>query len=237
MKITMSIIMPCYNEINLIEESICRISKILNKNNLFKIIIVDDGSKDGTNKWLKKNINDYFKNIKYKIVYLEKNIGKSGAIQSGFKYIEGEYLGLIDLDLEYDLNDLIEIYHILAKDKNTDAIFGSRNIGNKLKIRKHKINELAVKINTKIFNFLFNQSITDLHSGLKVLRSKIFEKVQLNSKGFEFEIDLSSKLAKNKFLIKEVGISYLGRTKKEGKKITFIDGIMSYYYLFKFYLR
>ena len=99
-----------------------------------------------------------------------------------------------------------------------------------------KINELAVNINTKIFNFLFNQSITDLHSGLKVLKTKIFADIHLTSKGFEFEIDLSSQLAKNNFIIKEVGISYLGRTKKEGKKITFIDGIMSYYYLFKFYL-
>tara|TARA_Y100000590_G_scaffold78394_1_gene87098 strand:+ start:6842 stop:7555 length:714 start_codon:yes stop_codon:yes gene_type:complete len=230
-----TIIIPCYNEINIIEKSISRISNIINNNKLFKIVIVDDGSKDGTREWLQKNIDQYFININYQIIYLENNLGKSQAIQKGIENIEGNYVGLIDADLEYDLNDLIEMYNIINKDNTLDAIFGSRNLGNKLKIRKHKINELAVRINTILFNFLFNQSITDLHSGLKVLKSNVFHNIQLNSKGFEFEIDLSSQMAKNNYVVKEFGISYLGRTKKEGKKITFIDGIKSYYYLLKFY--
>ena len=235
MTIKITIIIPCYNEINIIEKSISRISNIIHNNKFFKIVIVDDGSKDGTREWLQKNIDQYFININYQIIYLENNLGKSKAIQEGISNIEGNYVGLIDVDLEYNLNDLIEMYNIINKDNTFDAIFGSRNLGNKLKIRKHKINELAVRINTILFNFLFNQSITDLHSGLKVLKSNVFQNIQLNSKGFEFEIDLSSQMAKNNYVVKEFGISYLGRTKKEGKKITFIDGIKSYYYLLKFY--
>jgi hypothetical protein len=95
------------------------------------------------------------------------------------------------------------------------------------------LNDIAVRLNTLIFNFLFNQSISDLHCGTKLIHKKVFENIKLSINDFGFEIDISSKIAKTNFKIYEYGISYIGRTFEEGKKITWIDGILSYYYLFK----
>ena len=90
------------------------------------------------------------------------------------------------------------------------------------------------KFNTLLFNLLFGQSLSDIHCGLKIIHRDVYKKINLSVNDFGFEIDLASQIIKNNFFIYEVGVSYYSRTKKAGKKITWIDGIKSYFYLFKF---
>lgn len=232
MKINLSIIIPVYNEINLIEDFSLKLKETF-KNVDTKYIFVDDGSSDGTNEILNKNIKEIYRNEKIEILNLKKNYGKGYAVRKGFEYIEGDFVIFIDSDMEYNPNDALEMYNIVRANNRIKILFGSRYMGGKIQHRKHLLNDIAVRLNTLIFNFLFDQSITDLHSGTKIIHKTVIDNLKLTINGFGFEIDISSKIAKKDYRIYEYGISYLERTKKEGKKITVIDGILSYYYLFK----
>ena len=232
MNINLSIIVPSYNELNTIEEFTLNLKKTF-INESVKFIFVNDGSTDGTKEWLNKNIPIIFKSKYYKIINLEKNIGKGGALRQSFLYTEGQYILLIDSDLEYSSGDALEMYNLVKSDHTIDVLFGSRYLGGKIQHRIHYFNDMAVRINTFIFNLLFSQSITDLHCGTKIFRKTILNKLNLSINDFGFEIDISAQIAKNDFKIYEYGISYLSRTKEEGKKITFYDGLLSYFYLFK----
>ena len=140
---------------------------------------------------------------------------------------------LIDSDLEYDPKDAFELYSIAKNNEAIDVIHGSRYLGGKTQLRKHFLNDLAVRFNTSIFNILFKQSITDLHTGLKIIKSSLLRNLNLTLNRFGLEIDLSSQIVKHNYNIFEYGVSYFERTKSEGKKINFIDGLLSYYFLFK----
>jgi len=232
MKIDLSIIVPSYNEVNFIEKFSIKLNKVFEEVET-KFIFVDDGSTDGTKQWIKENIPKIFCNQKIEIVDLIKNKGKGAAIRQGMLFAEGKYIMLIDSDMEYDPSDALEMYKIIMKNEFIDVFFGSRYMGGKIQYRIHYFHDLAVRLNTFIFNFLFGQSITDLHSGTKIFKKEILNNIYLSVNGFGFEIDLSTQMAKNKYKIYEYGISYFERTKEEGKKITLMDGFLSYYYLFK----
>jgi glycosyltransferase involved in cell wall biosynthesis len=232
MSIKASIVVPIYNEINLIEKFINKLNLTFSKLNI-KFIFVDDGSNDGTQKWLKVNIPLIFESEKYKLLTLKKNNGKGFAVRKGIKYIEGNYTIFIDSDLEYDPIDALAIFNIAKGNENINALFGSRYIGGKLQLRRHFFNDIAVRINTWIFNVLFNQSITDLHSGTKLIKNNLLKKLELSLNGFGHEIDISSQISKKNVNIYETGISYIERTFEEGKKITVIDGLLSYIFLFR----
>lgn len=232
MSIKASIVIPIYNEINLIEKFINKLNSTFSKLSI-KFIFVDDGSNDGTQKWLKKNIPLIFESEQYKLLTLKKNNGKGFAVRKGIKYIEGNYTIFIDSDLEYDPIDALTIFNIAKENENINALFGSRYIGGKLQLRRHFFNDIAVRINTWIFNVLFNQSITDLHSGTKLIKNNLLKKLELSLNGFGHEIDISSQISKKNVNIYETGISYIERTFEEGKKITVIDGLLSYIFLFR----
>ena len=140
---------------------------------------------------------------------------------------------LQDADLELDVKDSKEIYDIISNDKSIDCIFGSRYLSGKLKRHNYFINELAGKFNTFVFNLFFGQSLSDIHCGLKVFKREVYEKIDLHVNDFGLEIELASQIIKNNFQVYEVGVSYFSRTVKAGKKITWIDGLKSFYYLFK----
>ena len=169
----------------------------------------------------------------FELILLNKNYGKGYAVREGIKKIEGEYVLLIDSDLEYNPKDALELYLIAKKNEAIDVINGSRYIGGKIQLRKHFLNDLAARFNTFIFNILFKQSITDLHTGVRIIKSSLIKNLNLTLNRFGLEIDLSSKIVNANYNIFEYGVSYLERTKSEGKKINFIDGLLSYYFLFK----
>ena len=149
----LSIIIPIYNEINLIDQFVRKLIEVFDQTKT-KFIFIDDGSKDGTKEFLIKNISNLINPKNFKLILLKKNYGKGYAVRQGFKEIEGKYVLLMDSDLEYDPKDALELYLIAKKDNNIDVLHGSRYIGGKIQLRKHFFNDLAVRINTYIFKHL-----------------------------------------------------------------------------------
>ncbi len=227
-----SIIIPIYNEINSLN-SLCYKIKDTFKDLKIKYIFVDDGSKDGSLNWLKDNLELVFSKKEFELIILKKNFGKGYAVKEGIKKTEGKYTIFLDSDLEYEPRDVLEMYHVVRENTNINVLYGSRNVGSKIQLRRYFMNKIAVKINTWIYNFLFNQSLTDLHTGSKIINTDLLKKLNLNTNGFGLEIVMSSEIARRNINIFEYGISYYERTVEQGKKITFADGIKSYYFLFR----
>ena len=234
MSVSFSIIIPVYNEVDIIEKFVDKLQKTFGHLKV-KYIFVDDGSKDGSKNWLENNLQKFIDKNNYELILLNKNKGKGFAVRKGIEKIQGNYTIFIDSDLEYNPVDALELYNIVNENKNKKikVLFGSRYIGGKLQLRRHFFNDIAVRLNTWIFNILFNQSITDLHSGTKIIENKLLKSLNLTLNGFGHEIDISSQISSKKINIYETGISYIERSFEEGKKITIIDGILSYYFLFK----
>ncbi len=227
-----SIVIPVYNEINSLK-SLCSKLKDTFKHLKIKYIFVDDGSKDGSLSWLKNNLQLVFSKKEFELIILQKNYGKGYAVKEGIKIAEGKYTIFLDSDLEYEPKDLLEMYNVIIENNNIEVLYGSRNLGSKTQMRRYFMNKIAVKINTWIFNFLFNQSLSDLHTGSKIINTNLLRDLNINTNGFGLEIVMSSEIAKRNINIFEYGISYYERTFEQGKKITFADGIISYYFLFR----
>jgi len=230
-KFNLSIIIPIFNEEQYINELFLGLKKYFNQEGI-EIIVVNDGSDDESHKILEKLKNNTYK-FKYNLINLNKNYGKGYAVNQGAKKSSGKYILLQDADLELDLKDSKEIYEIISNDESIDCIFGSRYLSGKLKKHNYFINEFIGKFNTFIFNILFGQSLSDIHCGLKIFKRNVYKSIKLSVNDFGLEIDLASQIIKNNYFIYEVGVSYFSRTFEAGKKITWVDGFKSYYYLFK----
>ena len=227
--IKLSIIIPVYNEIKTIEKLI---KKILKLNIKKQVIVVDDGSSDGTQLILKK-----FKNKIDKLIIHNKNRGKGAAIKSAQKFVKGKYVGIQDADLEYNPKDLIRIVFEMEK-KKYDIIYGSRVL-NKSMFKNtqnftHVIRIWGNIFLTKVSNFLNGQNLTDAHTCYKVMDSRIFKKIRLKEKGFSFCPEITTKLSLMNLNIKEFPITYSGRTYEQGKKITAFDGLDALFVLAKY---
>ena len=227
--IKLTIIIPVYNEIKTIEKLI---NKILKLNIKKQLVVVDDGSSDGTELILKK-----FKKKIDKLIVHNKNLGKGAAIKSGQKFAKGKYTGIQDADLEYDPKDLVRIVSEMEK-KNYKIMYGSRVLNKSMfKNTKNFTHIIRIWGNiflTKISNFLNRQNLTDAHTCYKVFDSKIFKKIKLEEKGFSFCPEITTKISLMKINIKEFPINYMGRTYEEGKKITAFDGLDALYVLVKY---
>ena len=227
--IKLTIIIPVYNEIKTIEKLIKKILKI----DIYKqLIIVDDGSSDGTQLVLKK-----YKKFINKLIIHKKNLGKGAAIKSGQKYVKGKYVGIQDADLEYDPRDLKKIVNEMDK-KKLKVMYGSRVLKkNKFKNTQSFTHIVRIWGNiflTKVSNFFNKQQLTDAHTCYKVFDSKIFKKIRLKEKGFSFCPEITTKISMMNLEIKEFPINYIGRTYEQGKKITAFDGIDALYVLAKY---
>ena len=228
----LSIVIPVFNEINFLNKLFDQIELYFNKENI-EIVVVDDGSTDGSSNLLNelKKKNNY--KFLFKLIKLDINSGKGKAIQTGIKNSEGEYILLQDADLELDIKDAKEMFDMITKNKDIKCIFGSRYLSGKLKKNNYFFNNLVGKINSLIFNIFFSQSLSDVHCGLKILHRSVIEKIKLSVNDFGIEIDLASQIVRNNFFIYEFGVSYFFRSKAQGKKITWVDGLKSFYYLIK----
>ena len=228
----LSIVIPVYNEINFLEKLFEQLLLYFNTKNI-EIIFVDDGSTDGSNNVLRdlQKKNNY--KFSFKLVKLDINSGKGNAIQTGIKNSVGEYVLLQDADLELDTKDAKEMFDMIIANKDIKCIFGSRYLSGKLKKNNYFFNNLVGKINSLIFNIFFAQSLSDVHCGLKILHRSVIKKINLSVNDFGVEIDLASQIVRNNFFIYEFGVSYFFRSKAQGKKITWIDGLKSFYYLIK----
>jgi glycosyltransferase involved in cell wall biosynthesis len=222
-----SVIIPCFNEKKTIKQLIEKVNKINIKK---EIIIVDDGSFDGTADILKK-----IKNIK--IIFKKRNEGKGSAIKRALKFIKGDLVLIQDADLEYNPND----YYKLIKpfnNKKIKAVYGSRVLNKKRYLLKRNFFKnfrvFANHLLTFISNILNNQNLTDAHTCYKVFRRKLFLSLKLKEDGFSFCPEVTTKISKLKIKIHEVPISYNGRTVSEGKKIRFVDAISAFTTIIKY---
>ena len=231
-KINLSIVIPVFNEKNFLIKLFEEI-KIFFNDSKNEIIFIDDGSTDGSTNIL--NELKEKKNYKFllKLIKLDINSGKGKAIQTGIKNSVGEYILLQDADLELDIRDAREMYDMIKDNSEIKCIFGSRYLSGKLKKNNYFFNSLIGKLNFLIFNIFFAQSLSDVHCGLKILHREVVKKIKLTVNDFGIEIDLASQVVRNNFYIYEFGVSYFFRSKSEGKKITWIDGLKSFYYLIK----
>ena len=216
----LSIVIPCYNEINTIAKVIDEINR--NYTDKKEIIIVDDGSTDGTREILKK----FDQSEKLKIIFLDKNYGKGFALKTGFKKAQGEIILIQDADLEYDPRDYENLL-IPFKEFNADVVYGSRFLGYKYSRLHYFSHYLANKTLTFICNLFTNLNMTDMETGYKVFKKDVIKSIEINEKSFGVEPEITVKLAKKGFKFFEVPISYNGRSYADGKKITAKDGVVA----------
>ena len=223
-----SIIVPCYNEKNTIR---IVVDKILKINDFDKeVIIVDDGSQDGTKEILFNDI-EYLVN---KVIYHDKNLGKGSAIITALKSVTGDIVVIQDADLEYDPNEIIKLINPFLE-TDADVVYGSRFLGGGKYKRIHFFwHFLANKLLTFVSNILSNLNLSDMETGYKVFKSDIIKSIKLNENSFGIEPEITVKLAKKKYIFYEVPISYHGRSYEQGKKITLKDAFIAIYCIFRY---
>ena len=226
----LSIIIPVYNEIKTIKKLILKVVNQQIKD--IQIIVVDDFSTDGTREIIK---NDLFQYIN-KIIYHEKNMGKGAAIKSAQKFVSGDIVIIQDADLEYNPEDYKKLIDPIIN-KRTSVVYGSRVLNTKRYNSKNFTSLYRIFFNhmlTIFSNFVNRQNLTDAHTCYKVFDSKIFKNIKLSENDFAFCPEITSKISKLKLNIIEIGISYTGRSVKEGKKIGIIDGFRAILVLLKY---
>ncbi len=224
-----SIIIPCYNEINNIAKVIDKVlSKIEEGDN---IIIVDDGSSDGTAQYLAN-----LKNEKIKIILNSQNFGKGFALRTAFKNQENlkDLVLIQDADLEYNPDDYEKLL-LPFYETNADIVYGSRFLGGSKYQRIHFFwHYLANKILTFITNIFTNLNMTDMETGYKVFKKSVLVNLNLKENSFGIEPEITIKLAKKKLKFYEVPVSYAGRSYEEGKKIRLKDAFIALYCIIKY---
>ena len=225
---TLSIIIPCYNEINTIAELISRVKK--SSIDSKEIIIIDDFSTDGTKEFL-KNIEDE----SIKVFFNGKNQGKGAAISKGIEFVTGEITIIQDADLEYDPNEYDKLISPILLNK-ADVVFGSRFKG----AQPHRVvyfwHRLGNGFLTLLSNILTDINLTDMETCYKAFRTDILKSIRIKEKRFGFEPEITAKVARMRCRIYEVGISYFGRTYEEGKKIGWKDGVRAIWCILKYNL-
>ena len=224
-----SVIIPCYNEKQTISTIVQRVLDCPLKDK--EIIVVDDGSNDGTTEILKKEIE---KKVD-KVIYVQKNSGKGNALNTGFKAASGEVAVVQDADLEYDPSDLPILLKPIENNQ-ADVVFGSRFVG----AGPHRVvyfwHMVGNRFLTLISNMFTNINLSDMETCYKMFRMEIIKSIRIEEHRFGFEPEITAKVAHTKCRIYEVGISYYGRTYEEGKKIGWKDGLRAVYCVLKYNL-
>lgn len=219
-----SILIPVYNEIDTLPIIIEKTKNIPIQK---EILIIDDGSNDGTEKILKN-----LKNENIKTIFHEKNRGKGSAIKTGLKYSTGDIIVIQDADLEYEPSLIPNLTKFII-DGTADVVFGSRFLQKNPNI--YKIYLLGNFFLTFLINLLYGTKYTDTYTGYKVFRRDVIEKLSLKSKRFEVEAEICVKLARLNVRFLEVPITYVPRTIAEGKKIKLKDAFIGIFTIFRYF--
>lgn len=227
----LSIIIPIYNEKNTIAEIVSRVEKSDIGEIIKEIILVDDFSTDGTRDVLQEL------GKKHKVIYQDKNQGKGAALRKGFKEATGDIILIQDADLEYNPDE----YHHLIKpiiEDRADVVYGSRFTGTGAHRVLYYWHHIGNRFLTTFSNIFTNLNLTDMETCYKVFKKEVIHKIlpKLKSNRFGFEPEITARIAKHNHRVYEVGISYHGRTYKEGKKINYKDGIKAIFSIIYFNL-
>jgi glycosyltransferase involved in cell wall biosynthesis len=223
----LSVVIPVYNEAGTIGEILDRVTYAPFKK---EIIVVDDGSTDGTRQILKE-----IKNTALKICYHDRNYGKGRALQTGFSAATGDIIVVQDADMEYDPNEFkILLNPILSR--KADVVYGSRLSGH----GEHRVlyfwHYVGNRFLTLLSNIFTNINLSDMETCYKAFTRRALEGITIQENRFGFEPEITAKIAKKKLRIYEVPISYYGRTYEEGKKINWRDGVWALWCIFRYNL-
>ena len=220
-----SVVMPAFNEAERIQEAIRR---VLALDFVAELLVVDDGSTDGTPE-LVQHVND----DRVQLIEQPVNQGKGAALRTGFAAATAPFVAVHDADLEYDPADIARLLGPL-RDGRADVVYGSRFIGSD----EHRVlyywHSVGNKVLTTLSNMVTNINLTDMETCTKVFRKDVIQSIDLEEDRFGFEPEVTAKIANGGYRIYEVGVSYSGRTYAEGKKIGWKDGVRAVYVIGKY---
>jgi glycosyltransferase involved in cell wall biosynthesis len=221
--VKVSIIIPVFNEAATIQQVLARVrSSPIEK----EIIVVDDGSTDGTRDLLAAERADGAK-----VVLHERNQGKGAAIRTGLQHATGDYVLIQDADLEYDPADYDALLRPILRGKAT-VVYGSRFLGeHKAMLFWHSVGNRILTLTT---NVLYDSTLTDMETCYKLIPTALIRRIPLRARRFDFEPEITAKILKRGHRIYEVPISYAGRELHEGKKISWRDGFPALFALIKY---
>jgi glycosyltransferase involved in cell wall biosynthesis len=220
----LSVVMPVYNEQQTIEEIIRRVLAVPLR---IELIIVDDGSTDGTRATLQALV----KERPFKLVLQPANAGKGAALRRGFEEVTGDLVVIQDADLEYSPEEFPQLIELICQGR-ADVVYGSRFLG------RHRVfmftHYAGNRFLTLVTNVLYNTMLSDMETCYKVMRTGVLRSMTLSSNGFGIEPELTAKIFKRHYRVYEVPITYDGRGYEDGKKITWRDGFVALWVLCKY---
>ena len=220
----LSVVIPVYNEISTVGEILNRVRSVPQDK---EIIVIDDGSTDGTREWLEKLTVE-----EATVLFHSENKGKGAALRTGFEQATGDIVIIQDADLEYDPRDYDCLIGPIV-DGRADVVFGSRFLGG-----PHRVlffwHYVGNKVLTVLSNMLTNLNLSDMETGYKAFRTSLLREIRIKSNRFGFEPEITAKFARLKCRMYEVPISYSGRGYEEGKKITWRDGLAALFHVIRF---
>jgi glycosyltransferase involved in cell wall biosynthesis len=219
----LSVVMPVYNERTTVEEIIRRVLAVPMR---IQLIVVDDGSKDGSAEILDRLQGE----LQFTLVH-QANAGKGAALRRGFQDASGDLVVIQDADLEYSPEEYPELVELICSG-HADVVFGSRFLG------RHRVfmftHYLGNRVVTLATNILYNTMLTDMETCYKVMRIDVLRSFTLHSNGFGIEPEMTAKIFKRGYRVYEVPITYAGRGYDEGKKITWRAGFEALWVLLKY---
>ena len=225
----LSIVIPVYNEVATLEKLIAAVKAVeipLDR----EIILIDDGSRDGTRDLLKRLDAE---DAELKVILHDVNQGKGAALRTGFDVATGDIILIQDADLEYDPKEYPQLLAPILNG-HADVVFGSRFLGGGAHRVVYYWHYLGNKFLTMLSNMMTNLNLTDMEVCYKLFKKEVIKGIEIKENRFGFEPEITAKVAKGRWVIYEVPISYYGRSYEEGKKITWRDGVRALYCIIKY---
>jgi glycosyltransferase involved in cell wall biosynthesis len=220
----LSVVMPVYNERSTIEEIVRRVLAVPIR---IELIIVDDGSKDGT----RDILGELARELPIRLLLQPANAGKGAALRRGFQEVTGDLVIIQDADLEYSPEEFPQLIELICQGR-ADVVYGSRFLG------RHRVflftHYAGNRFLTLVCNMLYNTMLTDMETCYKVMRTDVLRSMTLESNDFGIEPEMTAKIFKRHYRVYEVPITYDGRGYEEGKKITWRDGFVALWILLKY---